>query len=332
MPHHTVSSKDADRRKTPFVSRGCSAMASSVTGVILCIMVLAANGPVACAQTGASEDTVPASIIVSVAAKHGKEVPTIYREDVRVLQEHERVRVADWVPLRDDQAGLDLFLVIDDATDPGIGAQFDDLKKFIHEQPSTTRIAIGYMHFGYVEVKQQFTADHARASKALRLPMASGSISSPYLALTDLIEHWPESLNRRIIFMISSGTDALQPGPNNMYLDETVEKAQRAGIQIYSIYAATAGRLGGTLSEYGWGQNNLLQVAGETGGEAYFQGLRTPLSFGPYLDEFSDRLNHQFKLTFLANAARSGLRKVRVETEVPNTKLSVAERIYIPEH
>lgn len=332
MPHHTVNSKDAHPRKTRFPTGVCSAMSSFVRGVIFSIVVLAANGPLACAQTGASERTVPASIIVSVEARHGKEVPTIYREDVRVFQEHERVRVADWVPLREDQAGLDLFLVIDDATDPGIGVQFDDLKKFIHEQPLTTRIAIGYMHFGYVEVKQQFTTDHARAAKALRLPMASGSVSSPYLALTDLIEHWPDSLNRRVIFMISSGTDALQPGPNNMYLDETVEKAQRAAIQIYSIYAASAGRFGGSLSEYGWGQNNLLQVADETGGEAYFQGLRTPLSFGPYLDEFADRLNHQFKLTILAVASRSGLRKVRVETEVPNTKLSVAERIYIPEH
>ncbi len=330
MPHNIVKSKDPHSREARSSNRIRSAMASAVMG-IFCIVALVANGPLTWAQMAASEGTVPASVVVSVEARHGKEVPTIYREDVRVFLEHERVRVTDWTPLREDQAGLELFLIIDDSTDPGIGVQFEDLKKFIHRQPATTQIAVGYMHFGFVEVKQEFTTDHAVAAKALRLPMASGSISSPYLALTDLIKRWPESSNRHIIFMISSGMDALQPGPNNMYLDETIEKAQQTGTQIYSIYAATAGQLEGALSEYGWGQNNLLQVADETGGEAYFQGLRTPLSFGPYLDEFAGRLDHQFRLTFLANAQRSGLKKIKVETEVPNAELSIADRVYIPE-
>ncbi len=37
----------------------------------------------------------------------------------------------------------------------------------------------------------------------------------------------------------------------------------------------------------------------KTGGESYFQGLDTPVSFAPFLDEFAERLNHQYRLTFL---------------------------------
>lgn len=314
-----------------FVTRGRSvALQIPRNGMILCIAVIAGAVVLMASQMAASPAEVPVSIIVSVEARHGKEIPTIYREDVRVFQDHDRVRVTDWVPLQQEQAGLDLLLLIDDATDPGIGLQFDDLRKFINQQLLKTRIAVGYIRFGGVDLVQDFTSNQALAAKALRLPMGSG-MASPYIALTDMMRRWPESTNRREIFLMSSGIDALQPGPGNTYLEQAIEQAQRTGIQICAIYAGRAGHLGHSLWQLNWGENNLSQLADETGGEAYFQGLQTPISFGPYLDAFANRLKHQFKLTFLAKSRKEpGFERIRLETEVPNAELVAADKVYIP--
>jgi hypothetical protein len=276
--------------------------------------------------------TVPVSMVVSVEARHGKkEVPVIYREDVRVMHDHERLQVKDWVPLVKEQAGLDLFLLIDDSVDNKVGLQLDDLRKFMSAQPDSTAIGVGYIRNGTVQVAQELTQDHVLASKALRLPIGLTASSSPYLALTDLIKIWPESPNRREILLVSSGIDMLQPGPNDPYLDQAIDQEQRAGIQVYSIYASPSGHAGHTPWLLNWGQNNLSQIADETGGEAYFQALSMPISFAPYLDEFADRLKHQYRLTFYAKPGKGpGYQRIRLETEVPDAELVAQDRVYVP--
>lgn len=308
-------------RRTKKWGSGCALIGIAVLAVL------------AWAQENVASPTVPVSIIVSVEAKHGKDIPTIYKEDVRVFQDRDRLKVQDWIPYHGEQAGLELFILIDDATDTSVlGLQLDDLHQFINGQPPSTTIAVGYIRSGTVNILQNFTADHQLAAKSLRLPLGSaGGMASPYLAITDLIKGWPESPKRREIFMVSSGIDALQPGPVNSYLDQAIDRAQRAGIQVYSIYASRSGHFGHTLWRYQWGQNNLSRLADETGGEAYFQALGTPIAFAPYLDQFADRLKHQFKLTFLAKPRKdAGFQRIRLETEVPNAELDAADNVYVP--
>ena len=284
------------------------------------------------AQQSASTETVPVTITVSVEAKHGKDVPAIYREDVRVIHDRSRLKVTDWVPLQGAQAGLELFLLIDDSTDSTLGLQFDDLKKFIATQPATTAIAVGYIRNGTVSVAQNFTKDRSLADKALRLPQgfAAGD-AGPYLAIHDLIDRWPASANRHEIFLVSSGIDALQPGPSDSYLEQAIERAKRADVQVYCIYASRAGHMGHTMWQSSQGQNNLSRLADETGAEAYFQALEMPISFAPYLNEFADRLKHQYRLTFEApSGKKAGFQKIRLETEVPNAELVAMNGVYIP--
>jgi hypothetical protein len=283
-------------------------------------------------QEGAPSATVPVSIVVSVEAKHGKDIPTIYREDVRVFQGQNRVQVTDWVPLQGDRAELELFVLLDDALNPTVGLQFDDLRQFMKAQPTTTAIAVGYMRNGTVEIIGNFTKDHAQAAQTLRLPLGSPGVSaSPYLSVSDLIKGWPRGPARHEILMVSDGIDRLQGGPNDPYLEEAIERAQRPGIQIYTIYASGAGHSGHSFWRLNWGQINLSQLADETGGEAYFQGFQTPVAFAPYLEEFSLRLKHQYRLTFLAKPEKeASYQRVRLETEVPNAELVAADRVYVP--
>jgi hypothetical protein len=283
-------------------------------------------------QQSASSSTVPVSLIVSVEAKHGKDIPAIYREDVRAFQGRARLPVTEWVAMQGDHADLELFILIDDAANSSLGSQFDDVRQFMNAQPASTAIGVAYMHHGTVEIVQNLTKDHALAGKSLRLPLGDPGVSpSPYLSLSDLMQRWPESPVRREILLVSSGIDRLQPGPNDSYLGEAIERAQRAGIQIYTIYASSAGHFGHSYWRFNWGQNNLSQLAEETGGETYFQGFQTPISFAPYLDAFADRLKHQYRLTVLATPGKkASYQGIRLETEVPNAELVAAERIFVP--
>src|SRR5882762_5444082 len=283
------------------------------------------------AQQSAS-GTVPVSTIVSVEARHGKDIPVVNREDVRVFEGHNRLKVTDWIPLQGDQSSLELFVLIDDASNTNLASQFEDIRHFMNAQPPATVIAVGYIQNGTVRVVQNFTKDHSAAGKALRFPLGFGAGgSSPYLSVTDAIKRWPESPARHEILLISSGIDPLQPGTLDSYLDQSILQAQQTGTQVSAIYASGSGHFGHSLWRINQGQNNLSRLADETGGEAYFQGFETPIAFAPFLDQFAVRLNHQYKLTFLANADKKPTRRhVRLETEVPNAELVIADKVYVP--
>jgi len=60
-------------------------------------------------------------------------------------------------------------------------------------------------------------------------------------------------------------------------------------------------------------------------------GLETPVSFAPYLEDLSRKLNHQYLLAFLPKPEKKpGLQSVKVRTEVPNAELIAADRVYVP--
>lgn len=275
----------------------------------------------------------PVHVIVTAEPHPVKQVPTIHREDVVVYQGKDRVRATEWVPLQGDRAGLQLYIAIDDGLDTSVGSQFNDLRKFIQTQPASTTIGLAYMRNGAVEVVQNLTADHAAASKSLRLPLGSYGISvSPYMSLVDLLHKWPETPLRREVLMVTSGIDLYYgAGPNNPYLDRAIKDAQRAGVIVHSIYFGAIGHSGHSYSRINWGQNYLSQLGDETGGEAYWQGLSNPVSFAPFLDDLSRRLNDQYLLTFLAKPEKkASYQPVKLRTELPHVELIAPDKVYVP--
>ncbi len=300
-----------------------------------------ALGPFAAAQAfrpesaktdAANQKTVPVTIVVTVGARHGTRVPTLYREDVRVYQEDRRVKVMDWQPLSAERGGLQLFILVDDACDTSAGSQLDELRTFVEAQSPSTLVGVGFIRNSSVLIAQNLTPDHALAAHALRIPLGFfAAYSSPYLAITSLVEGWPASRDRRVIFLMSPGIDGLQPGSSNSYLQEAIQHARRANIEVYTIYASPSGRFGRNLWGVNFGQSNLAQLADETGGDAYFQGFETPISFAPFLEQFVDRLGHQYSLTFLANAGDEPKDyRIRLETEVTNAELAGPIMVRIP--
>ena len=286
-------------------------------------------------QTDATAGT-PVQIVVSVEPKHGNEVPTITQQDVQVYQGHDRRPVTGWVPATGDRAGLALAILIDDSAGSNFGSQMDDIRAFITEQAPTTLIAVGYMQNGTVFLAQNFTPDHAAAAKSLRLPQGlAGAEASPYFSLSDFIKKkWPAdpSVARREVLMITSGIDAFYGGGYpDPYVDAAIQDAQCAGVVVFSIYTPASGHFGHTYWRIYWGQNYLAQLSEETGGESYyFLGGQAPVAFQPYLSQTTEKLAHQFLLTFLAKPQnKAGTEQVKLSSEIKSVDLVAQDKVCV---
>jgi hypothetical protein len=286
------------------------------------------------AQQAPAASGVPAHMVVTVEPHHGSEVPVVNREDVMVYERKDRDPVTEWIPAQGERAGLELFILLDDGSNASLGPLLADIRQFIGGQPASTKIGIGYMQNGSAKIVQNLTSDHEQAAKALRLPMGIRGVNgSPYFSVSDLIKHWPESGSRREVLVITDGVDLYYGSGDaqDPYLQESIANAQRAGIVVSAIYTPGVGHFGHSYWQTYWGQLYLAQLADETGGESYAIGFNgTPVSFGPYLDDLTRRMSHQFLLTFLAKPPKkAGLQAVKLRTEVPNVDLVSAGKVYV---
>jgi len=288
----------------------------------------------AVAQPSPAANGVPAHLVVTVEAHKGHDVPAIHREDVMVYEGRDRDTVTEWVPAQGEHAALEMFILLDDGSSANLGVQLDDIRKFISEQPDSTKIGVAYMQNGTARVEQDLTSDHALAAKALRLPLGIGGVNaSPYFSLSDLVKRWPATTARRAVVMVTDGIDRFY-GTGDLldpYLDAAIDDAVRAGIEVSAIYNPDAGHYGHSYWRAYWGQIYLSRLADETGGEAYYIGFNGPApAFAPYLDDVSNRLKHQYLLTFLAKPPKkAGWQHVRLRTEVPNADLVSAGRVWV---
>lgn len=310
---------------------------SAVATLGLLLGILSTLAPASAQKVDSqTQSDVPVNMVVTVKPHHGAQVPAVAADDVQVYQGKSQDKVTSWVPLQGDRAGLQLFILIDDTSRDSLALQFRTLEKFIQDQPATTAIGVGYMRNGTVFTTQELTKDHALAAKAVRLPLGrSVGFTSPYLSVSDLMKRWPVTEDRREILMITSGVDPLGGGFSNdpftnPYLDEAVERAQKGGFIVYSIYSPASGRAGRGLLRTDLAQTGLDLLSQKTGGETYYLAFGAPVDITPYLDAVSFNLNHQYKLTFLAKGAKKpALEPVKLKTELPNTGLISAEDGYV---
>ncbi len=284
------------------------------------------------AQDDSPSGGVAVKIVLTGEGHHGKTPPQLAQGDVVALRGHDRLPILEWTPLRDTRAGLELYILIDDAADSTLASQYPELRRFIEAQPPSTLIAVGYMRNGSVIEAQGLTADHALAAKSLRITIGNNAGSSPYLSISELIKKWPEGAMRREIMMISNGFEPLGDiGPQNPYVQAAIDHSQRAGVLVSTMYYTGSGHDGHSYFRANWGQNYLSQIADETGGESYMLGLGSPVSLEPYLTEFSQRLRNQYLVTVtIRPEKKGGFERVRFTTEVPNVDVVGPAKVYVP--
>jgi hypothetical protein len=310
-----------------------------LTGLWLLISLVSAGVLPVTAQDKTPTTTTPVHMTVKVRLlDENKRMPDVNQEDVIVRQSQSRLDVTGWTPAVAHRAGLELFILIDDASHSSLGAQLDDLRGFINAQPANTSVGVGYMRNGTVSIAQDFTTNHDQAAKALRLPLgSSGAYGSPYLSVIDLMKRWPANANRREVVMVTDGIDRLHGGPRYRGLSATSPDvnsassvAQRTGTIIDTIFTRGVGRLASNYWEITNGQNSLAMLSEQTGGESYYLGTQNPVSFKPYLDDLQKNLDNQYVLEFQANAGKkSGLQYVKLTTEVAGVELDSADSVWV---
>ena len=301
--------------------------------LLLATMVAAALAPFAAtaAETTASAASNPHAVIMTVTATaKNTQPPALKRGDVALYQGKERVQVADF------KRGDSLFLavLIDDSLNSNIASQWNDLKAFFMAQPRSTYIAVAYARSGTAMIAQDFTTDHTRAAKALRIPLGTvGANTSPYLALDDWMKRWPSGAERSSIILFSSGVDYFRGGPATIDpdLDTVVARAQKQNINIWTIYAPDSGRRGFRgFSAFNW-QSNLDRISQQTGAESYSLGLGQPVTLKPYFDSIRDHLNNQYLLAFMGNGGQKGkYGPVKVTSELRNVSFLTPSEVYLP--
>jgi hypothetical protein len=96
-------------------------------------------------QDKSAQGTVQVHLVATNEAQHGDEVPTLQRGDVKVKQGKNFLKVNQLIPAKGENAALQLFVLIDDTLDTGIGNNLNDIRDFVNAQPASTVIAVGYM-------------------------------------------------------------------------------------------------------------------------------------------------------------------------------------------
>src|SRR5690242_2972752 len=82
---------------------------------------------------------------------------------------------------------LNIAILIQDDLTSRVGNEIGVTRQFIRSLPSGSRVMVGYITAGSLQVRQPFTTEVNLAAKSLRIPIASTSASSynPYVEVIE---------------------------------------------------------------------------------------------------------------------------------------------------
>lgn len=225
-------------------------------------------------------------------------------------------------------APISLIVLIQDDVVSSVGLEIKGLSDFIRRLPRGSRVLVGYLRAGSMQVRQKFTADLERAAKSLRPPLgvASAAPYNPYVEVIEALRKFDsQPAGRRAVLLVSDGVDTSQgefsisPGQSSD-LERAIVEAQRRSVAAYSFFVPTVtSSINRNLVSLG--QSSLNRLSEETGGHAFFQGLGAPTSFDPFIKELSLTLDRQIALTYLSTHPRNGFHRIRIISSTPDVDL-----------
>ena len=302
----------------------------SIAALLLTLVLFAGTPPRAAAQgQAARRDVGVRAVTIPVIMRGRGPAGEFQPADFTVLENNEPQQV---ISVRDmGRAPLSLAVLIQDDVVPSIGNEIASLAEFIRRLPEGSRVMVGYMRSGSLQVRQRFTTNTQRAAASLRVPVGSASIApyNPYVNILDALRRFEgQPAGRRAMIVVSDGLDISRgiesstPGLS-VDLERAIHEAQRQGVAVYSFYAPTvsftATRIPTLVNN---AQGSLNRLSQETGGRAFFQGTGAPVSFDPFLRETGLALLNQFALTYLSTNPERGAHRVRILTEIEGLELS----------
>lgn len=267
--------------------------------------------------------TVTIPVTIRVKEKQRSELQ--YIEGLEVFEDGERQEIL--TTRGGPRSPLTLAVLIQDDLVSSVANEIAGLKDFVRGLPPGSRVMVGYLRAGSLQVRQKFTGDLEKAARSLRIPVGSSALApfNPFTQTRDAVKRFEsQPVGRRALLLVSDGLDLSRgvegstPG-TSLDLQRAIEAAQRNGVAVYALYAPAG--LGTIPTLAGNGQGSLNRIAHETGGQAFFQGTGAPVSFDYFLEEVNALLSRQFALTYLSTHTRKGFHRLRVEAEISDGKI-----------
>src|SRR5229473_450892 len=150
---------------------------------------------------------------------------------------------------------ITLAILLQDDLVSSISTETKGIANFVRRLPPGSRVMVGYIRTGTLDVRRKFTSDLEKAAAGVRPPLglASASPYNPFVEIIECLKRFDaQPLGRRAIVVVSDGVDTSRgidsssPG-QSLDLQRAINEAQRRSVAIYSIYAPSAGAAGETL-------------------------------------------------------------------------------------
>ncbi|HYG10773.1 MAG TPA: hypothetical protein VD835_12555, partial [Pyrinomonadaceae bacterium] len=191
-------------------------------------------------------------------------------------------------------APLNLAILVQDDLVSRVGNEIDATREFIRTLPAGSRVMVGYLRSGTLQVRQEFTEDLEKAGRALRIPAGNVNAApyNPYVEVIEALRHFEaDDKNRNAVLLISDGLDTSRGFDSfstisSIDMERAVREAKRRNVAIYSFYAPSVGLTSYNRQAVSFGQSALNRISNETGGRAFFQGTSF-VSFSPYFERLS---------------------------------------------
>ena len=200
------------------------------------------------------------------------------------------------------QEPINIAILIQDDLISRVGNELGVTREFIHSLPAGSRVMVGYITSGSLQVRQPFTSDLNVAANSLRIPAGSVSASpyNPYVEVIDALKKFDASWKgHNAVLLISDGLDTSRgfdatTAGHTLDIDRTISQANRRNVAIFSFYAPSVGLTSHSFLASSYGQSSLNRVSDETGGKAFFQGTTGFVTFDSYFSRLTRELNRVY--------------------------------------
>ncbi|HEV7475632.1 MAG TPA: hypothetical protein VGN90_16375 [Pyrinomonadaceae bacterium] len=197
---------------------------------------------------------------------------------------------------------LNLAILVQDDLISQVGNELGVTRDFIRSLPSGSRVMVGYITTGTLQVRQPFTTDLDQAARSLRVPRASTSASAfnPYVEVIEALRKFDANRKgKKAVLLISDGLDTsrgfdVTSSGHTLDLERAIKHANDRDVAVYAFYAPSVGLTSRSRLAASYGQNSLNRLAGDTGGKAFFQGTTGFVTFNAYFERLKQTLNEQY--------------------------------------
>ena len=197
---------------------------------------------------------------------------------------------------------LNIAILIQDDLVAQVGNELGVTRDFIRSLPQGSRVMIGYIRSGSLQVRQPFTTDRELAAKSLRIPTATTASSpfNPYVEVIDALKKFESNwTGANAVLLISDGLDTSRgfdstAAGQTIDLERAIKEANKRQVSIFSFYAPAVGLTSRSRLAASYGQSSLNKLSNRTGGRAFFQGTTGFVTFDSHFARLTETLNRQY--------------------------------------